>query len=171
MDKNWIVKRKSEIDNLKECQLGEIVFCEDTCEYYMCGEKGWMKLAIDENSGLNLNLYDLNRSIIYQLPSLTKEQIFEKKDLIRKYRYDTNNIFHMLLCRDYNYYTIFVEKENDEFYNLSDAVLTVAFELGEVYSIEKTEDGAIEFWIKPEGEEEPYAFYLFPYDAGVVYYE
>lgn len=169
MDKNWTVKRKSEINNLTECQLGEIVFCEDTHEYYMRGEDCWMELAINENSGLNL--YDLNKSIINQLPSLTKEQIFEKKDLIKKYRDNTNNIFHMLLCRDYNYYTIFVEKENDEFHNLSDAVLTIVFELGDVYSIEETEDGAIEIWIKPTGEEEPYVFYLFPYDAGVVYYE
>lgn len=169
MDKNWTVKRKSEINNLTECQLGEIVFCEDTHEYYMRGEDCWLELAIDKNSGLNL--YELNKNIINQLPSLTKEQIFEKKDLIKKYRDNTNNIFHMLLCRDYNYYTIFVEKENDEFHNLSDAVLTIVFELGDVYSIEETEDGAIEIWIKPTGEEEPYAFYLFPYDAGVVYYE
>lgn len=169
MDKNWTVKRKSEINNLTECQLGEIVFCEDTHEYYMRGEDCWMELAIDKNSGLNL--YELNKNIINQLPSLTKEQIFEKKDLIKKYRDNTNNIFHMLLCRDYNYYTIFVKKENDEFHNLSDAVLTIVFELGDVYSIEETEDGAIEIWIKPTGEEEPYVFYLFPYDAGVVYYE
>ena len=169
MDKNWTVKRKSEINNLTECQLGEIVFCEDTHEYYMRGEDCWLELAIDKNSGLNL--YELNKNIINQLPSLTKEQIFEKKDLIKKYRDNTNNIFHMLLCRDYNYYTIFVEKENDEFHNLSDAVLTIVFELGDVYSIEETEDGAIEIWIKPTGEEEPYVFYLFPYDAGVVYYE
>ena len=169
MDKNWTVKRKSEINNLSECQLGEIVFCEDTNEYYMRGEDCWMELAIDNNSGLSL--YDLNKNIINQLPSLTKEQIFEKKDLIEKYRHNTKNIFHMLLCRDYKYYTIFVEKENDEFHNLSDAVLTIALELGDVYSIEETKNGAIEIWIKPTGEEEPYVFYLFPYDAGVVYYE
>ena len=59
----------------------------------------------------------------------------------------------------------------NEFHNLSDAVLTIAFELGDVYSVEETGDGAIEIWIKPTGEEEPYAFYLFSYDAGVVYYE
>ena len=50
------------------------------------------------------------------------------------------------------------------------AVFTIITELGEVYSIELNEDGAMEIWIKPTGEESPYAFYLFPYDAGVVCY-
>jgi hypothetical protein len=171
MDKNWTVKRKSEINNLTECQLGEIVFCEDTHEYYMRGEDCWMELAIDKDAGLNLNLYDLNKSIISQLKPLEKADIFSKVEIIKNLRYSSKNKHYMLLCKDYSYYTIFEEKENDEFFNLSDAVLTIAFELGDVYSIEKTGDGAIEIWIKPTGEEEPYAFYLFPYDAGVVYYE
>ena len=50
------------------------------------------------------------------------------------------------------------------------ALITIISELGEIYSIEQLQDGAIEIWIKPFGEESPYAFYLFPYDAGVVYY-
>jgi hypothetical protein len=42
--------------------------------------------------------------------------------------------------------------------------------LGTVYSIENKDDHAIEIWIKPVEEETPYAFYLFPYENGVVYY-
>ena len=39
------------------------------------------------------------------------------------------------------------------------------------YSIENdSTGGALEIWIKPEGEETPLVFYLFPYDQGVVYY-
>ena len=35
---------------------------------------------------------------------------------------------------------------------------------------EINEDDVIEIWIKPVGEESPLAFYLFPYENGVVYY-
>ena len=158
--------------NTLEAEIGEIAYSKEEQKFYVyTGNRIWTEIKIDKDTGLKLNLYDLNKSIISQLKPLEKAEIFGKAQSIRDLRHNSKNKHYMLLCRDYNYYTIFVEKENDEFYNLSDAVLTVAFELGKVYSIEKTEDGAIEFWIKPTGEEEPYAFYLFPYDAGVVYYE
>ena len=76
----------------------------------------------------------------------------------------------MLLCRDFNYYTIFNYDSMLSFPDFSSAVCTIITELGDVYSIDLLEDGAMEIWIKPTGEESPYAFYLFPYDAGVVYY-
>jgi hypothetical protein len=52
----------------------------------------------------------------------------------------------------------------------ADNVYNIINTLGSVYSVEQLIDGAVEIWIKPNGEESPYAFYLFPYDAGVVYY-
>ena len=77
----------------------------------------------------------------------------------------------MLLCNEYKYYTIF---ESDRMTNIPDfgsAVCEIISNLGKVMSVEFTaEQDAIEIWIIPEGEEVPLAFYLFPYDAGVVYY-
>lgn len=158
--------------NTLEAEIGEIAYSEEEQKYYVyTGDRIWTEIKIDKDTGLNLNLYDLNKSIIGQLKPLEKTDLFSKVEIIRDLKHKSKNKHYMLLCKDYNYYTIFEEKENDEFFNLSDAVLTIAFELGDVYSIEKTGDGAIEIWIKPTGEEEPYAFYLFPYDAGVVYYE
>ena len=118
---------------------------------------------------VELNLYDLNKSVINQLEPMTLDEIIDNLNLIEEYYHKSENNYHMLLCKDYNYYTIFA----------FDDIITIEFTatvydiivgLGAVYSIENTEDGAIEIWIKPEGEEKPYAFYLFPYDAGVVYY-
>ena len=88
---------------------------------------------------------------------------------IGEYYHKSDNSFHMLLCKDYNYYTIFAP-DDIVILDFIAAVYDIIVNLGAVYSIENTEDGAIEIWIKPEGEEMPYAFYLFPYDAGVVYY-
>lgn len=118
---------------------------------------------------VELNLYDLNKSVINQLEPMTLDEIIDNLNLIEEYYHKSDNSFHMLLCKDYNYYTIFAPNDiiTIEF---TATVYDIIVGLGAVYSIENTEDGAIEIWIKPEGEEMPYAFYLFPYDAGVVYY-
>jgi hypothetical protein len=118
---------------------------------------------------IELNLYDLNKSVINQLNPMTSDEIIDSLSVIKEYYYRSENNFHMLLCKDYSYYTIFAHDEimSSEF---TATVYDIIVNLGTIYSIENTEDGAIEIWIKPEGEEMPYAFYLFPYDAGVVYY-
>ena len=118
---------------------------------------------------IELNLYDLNKSVINQLNPMTSDEIIDNLNLIEEYYHKSDNSFHMLLCKDYNYYTIFAPNDiiTIEF---TATVYDIIVNLGTIYSIENTEDGAIEIWIKPEGEEMPYAFYLFPYDAGVVYY-
>ena len=118
---------------------------------------------------IELNLYDLNKSVINQLEPMTPDEIIDNLNLIEEYYHKSDNSFHMLLCKDYNYYTIFAPDDiiTIEF---TATVYDIIVNIGTIYSIENTEDGAIEIWIKPEGEEMPYAFYLFPYDAGVVYY-
>ena len=118
---------------------------------------------------IELNLYDLNKSVINQLEPMTLDEIIDNLSLVKEYYHKSEYSFHMLLCKDNNYYTIFAPNDiiTIEF---TATVYDIIVGLGAVYSIENTEDGAIEIWIKPEGEEMPYAFYLFPYDAGVVYY-
>lgn len=118
---------------------------------------------------IELNLYDLNKSVINQLEPMTLDEIIDKLNLIGEYYHKSDNSFHMLLCKDYNYYTIFAP-DDIVILDFIATVYDIIVNLGAIYSIENTEDGAIEIWIKPEGEEMPYAFYLFPYDAGVVYY-
>ena len=82
------------------------------------------------------------------------------------------NNHYMLLCKEYNYYTIF---ESDAVLintpTFGEAVYEIISNIGDVFSIDATDDGtAIEIWIKPDGQESAFVFYLFPYDAGVVYY-
>ena len=149
-----------------------IYFIEENNKAYMYDEKqNKYQLVNVENKGLELNLYDLNKNIINQLEPMTKDEILSKADLIEEYYKSSNNNHHMLLCRDYNYYTIFEKSEFSLVEKFADTVIEIITELGEVYSIEMNEDKVLEIWIKPTGEENPYVFYLFPYDAGVVYYE
>lgn len=153
---------------------GELAYVEDEKKIYTWhSEDGWQPIDV-ENKGLELNLYELNKNIINQLQPMAHENICNKSELI--FNFFTNTVpnkHYMLLCKEYNYYTIFEAVLPDDNYNYEDdfvsAVLGVVEELGPVYAIEEAET-AIEFWIKPEDYDEPIVFILFPYDAGVVYY-
>lgn len=170
--KNIVVSRKKDLEAIQNHEEGEMAMCEDTNEIFMWNkEKGWTQVE-NFNKGFELNLYDLNKNLITQLEPLDFNEIYQKRELIENYYNMSNSVYHMLLCRDYGYYTLFCHNDimMTDFFNFSDALFTIITELGNVYSIESNEDGAIEIWIKPNGEEDPYAFYLFPYDTGVVYY-
>ena len=168
--KYLVVQNKSQLFALQNHEPGEMALCADTNEAYCWNEDtGWSLINV-ETKGLELNLYDLNKNIIEQLNPLTMNEVSMKMSLINQYYQNANNTYHMLLCRDFNYYTIFNYDSMLTLPDFADAICTIITELGDVYSIELLEDGAMEIWIKPTGEESPYAFYLFPYDAGVVYY-
>ena len=168
--KYLVVQNKAQLFALQNHEPGEMALCSDTNEIYCWDEEtGWSLINV-EGKGLELNLYDLNKNIIEQLNPLTTNEVSMKMGLINEYYQKANNTYHMLLCRDFNYYTIFNYDSMLTFPDFAGAVCTIITELGDVYSIELLEDGAMEIWIKPTGEESPYAFYLFPYDAGVVYY-
>ena len=170
MKSQIVVTNKAHLDALQNHIPGELAFVQETNEIYTWDEeKGWLLVEVD-SKGIDFNLYDLNKSIINQLKPLDFSEIQEKEKLIADYQEKANSDYHMLLCRDYNYYTIFnkdISKSEDKFVR---TVLNISAELGEIYSIDLLDDGAIEFWVKPLGQDAPYAFYLFPYDAGVVYY-
>lgn len=168
--KNLVVNSKVELFAIQNHEPGEMALCKDTNEIYVWDEEHGWSLITTEGKGFEMNLYDLNKNVIGQLDPLTLEELNLKIGLIESYYEKVENTYHMLLCKDYNYYTIFSFSAMPEFSNFSEAIITIITELGSIYSLDKNDDGAIEIWIKPTGEESPYAFYLFPYDAGVVYY-
>lgn len=118
-----------------------------------------------------MNLYELNKTVVNQLPILTKADISTKMKTIEELHQATMNSHYMLLCKEYNYYTIFECDPMMSLPTFGAAVCEIISNLGDVYDIDWAADhGAIEIWIKPDGEESALAFYLFAYDAGVVYY-
>ena len=169
---NCIVPTLSALHALQNHVEGECVYCEEDSKIYTWQENdGWRPIEFGEGKGISMNLYDLNQSIVSQLPALTKQDIAARMDVIHNLHNDSMNKHYMLLCKDYNYYTIF---ECDTMLNMPSfgvAVCDIITDIGEVFSIDATEDkNAIEIWIKPNEENNPFVFYLFPYDSGVVYY-
>lgn len=166
-----MVPTKQALYSLQNHTEGETVYCEEDSKLYTWQEDiGWT-LINTEGKGIEMNLYDLNKSIINQLEPMTIETIRGKLNDIEEFIRETDNNHYMLLCKEYNYYTLFEYEHGLNFPTGGTAVCEIITNLGNVYSIEKTEDGlAYEIWIKAEDMEEPNVFYLFPYDQGVVYF-
>ena len=166
-----IVSTKSELYALQNHTEGECVYCEEDDKIYSWQENdGWGPIDI-QNKGISMNLYELNKSIINQLPPLTDSEIAVRMDVIHKLHNESMNNHYMLLCKEYNYYTIFESDTTLNTPTFGAAIYEIISTIGDVFSIDATDDGsAIEIWIKPEEQESAFVFYLFPYDAGVVYY-
>lgn len=120
----------------------------------------------DDSSELQLNLYDLNKQIINQLPILDKDGIEKAITTIHDYKQLTNNNFYMLYGKEISYFTLFQkEAGNDE--TLGEVVISCLNNIGDIVSVEPVPD-AIEAWVLIDGDAT--CLYLFAYDSGVVPY-
>ena len=122
-----------------------------------------MSEDIKVNGGINLSLYEMNMQVISQLPEIEDIAVLTP---IRKYKNKDGKYF-MLLCRDLNYYTLFViDLESDV--RIEQEVLECLKELGRIKSVEEFEDkNLVEIWVQPE-DSDPVVMYFFNYDRGVI---
>ena len=160
------LKTKRDLNNFFQHKNGEVVYVESERKYYVWDGSQWNNVTIN-NDGVSLSLYELNKNIMVQMPTISNSNKLEAIKLIDEYKKDTNQKYYMLICKEYNYYTLF-EIDNDNLFE--DTLSLTAFDclknVGEVISVDKNEIGAIEIWVKIN--KEAYAFYLFGYDNGVV---
>lgn len=163
-----MIEQVEKLSDIEMPSHGQTVWCssEDKCYRYDAIE-GWQEVPEDNEATINMNMYDINKQIISQLPKMSDEALAEKIEEISKFIYETKNKFYMLLCRDINYFTLFMLVEKAE-ETIEDILIECLHTLGEIKAIDPTDDGAIEIWIENEFfENGPYAMYFFPYDGGV----
>ena len=91
---------------LPNCQEGETVFNTDTQKSMIYKKGKWEDIRM-EGQGLNMNLYDFNKSIVAQLPDI--EDFNEKIDLINEFYQVSNNQYYMLYGKEISYFTLFAE--------------------------------------------------------------
>lgn len=115
------------------------------------------------------NLYDLNKQIMKNKTPINHLELIPIQLKVEDwFNWEVDN-YAMLLCREQNDYTIFHLYENQ---NPNPCAIAASefigclTDRGDILSIDKTEDGAWECWIKIG--EEPYCYYLFPYDNAVI---
>lgn len=119
------------------------------------------------SGNLQMNLYDLNKQIISQMPTLDEDGIDLALMTIAAYIKNTDNKFYMLLCKDVNYYTLFSISTTITEPYACEEVLACASDWGVLKSVEVNDNDAVEIWVQDE-QGEAMVMYLFPYDMGVV---
>jgi len=152
----------------KDSAEGDIVVCEDTKKSFIFKDNEWVPYT--PTGGLQMSLYDINQSIISQLPAFTDKQILELGSNIFNFgQMFSNSEYFMFLCNDIHYYTLFhKDEDNCEFSNLGQAVLTIIRELEkDIVAADNFKD-RYEIWLR--SNDSTNVFILFPYDEGVVTY-
>jgi hypothetical protein len=108
-----------------------------------------------DGEGLSMSLYELNKSIISQLPAkITYAEQHEDREKINKFFGKNGRTSYMLLCKDISYYTFF-EKKNlfSAFDSFAEAVLECVKNVGSLLDVEVSEDGElVEIWVRTEKE-------------------
>ena len=125
-----------------------------------------------EKGNLSMTLYELNQSIISQLPPYTEKQINNLIDKIDEWdRGNTRYKYYMLLNNDFHYYTLFHYDYNSthtDFDSLGKGVVILLQEMGYTIMSEEINEDHCEVWVKKD--DDTVVYLLFPYDQGVVTY-
>lgn len=118
------------------------------------------------NGSFEMSLYEMNKQILSQLPTLTDEMLAEKYALIDEF--GKHKKWCMLLGKELAYYTIFhhIEKDADE--TFAAAVLDCCAHLGDIKAIDWADEAqnAVEIWVSTP--ELTTVLYLFDYSQGVI---
>ena len=153
-----------EMNNIIEPVENEIVYNTDDEKYYIWKNE-WININPDAN--INLNLYDMNKQIMSQIPDFTKEQMDESISTLNEWVNKTKSKYFMMLCKDISYYTLFNRTKSAMDDNFGKCFKDCVNSLGPIKSIDFNEDKtALEIWFSYE--DDVYCMYLFPYDSGVV---
>lgn len=150
-------------------QEGEMIYLTDENIYCVWKDNTWMPLPQRvEGQGLTMTAYDLNKTIIAQMPVM--EDWTEACAVIDEYA--TGNENFLLLCKDISYYTIF-EKTNGAFVHfetLGEAVLTCASDIGKIITVDFMEEtNTIEIWVRTP-EDDNLCMCFFECSGFMVYY-
>jgi hypothetical protein len=140
---------------------GEIMQNASDGKYYIWHEDNWHEFSM-ENSGIEMDLYDMNKQIIAQLPDLTDWDRVEQ--LFNDFHTSWRNKYYMMYGKEISYFTVFKIVEPHLF---GSVVMDCIPNVGIVKAIDLTEtEDAVEIWVMYE--DEPTCLYLFPYDMGIV---
>ena len=113
-------------------------------------------------------LYDANKSAMANYPKMDRATLKDKLKEVEKF-FKNNNTFHMLLCHERRDYTIFLVRDTGDSGCIEEAISALKDCMnnrGIILDIEKQPNGAYEIWLRIN--EEPFCYYLFPYDDAVI---
>jgi len=151
-------------------QVGDLALVEETHTLYKWDGANW---EVQGRTSFDVSLYELNQGIMTKAPEYTQEQIDEAIKLIQDYVNPIEHEYYMLLSNERKYYTLFdvsipldAAKVPTILPRVENEVIECLKSLGQIKSIELSDQGTIECWVTIG--DNSYVYYFFEYDEGVI---
>ena len=112
-----------------------------------------------------MSLYEYSKQVVAN--EVPMDPILFNKKMIEVSMDMVEYTYMMLLCHDRRDYTIFHIANADKKIAAKEISETL-YNRGKILLVDKQKDGSWEIWIRDSLTDENFAYYLFPYDDGVV---
>ena len=112
-----------------------------------------------------MSLYEYSKQIVAN--EVPMDPILFNKKMIEVSMDMVEHTYMMLLCHERRDYTIFHITNTDKKIATKEISETL-YNRGKILLVDKQKDGSWEIWIRDSLTDENFAYYLFPYDNGVV---
>ncbi len=131
------------------------------------------KTKVKGKGEVTMSLYEINQSLISQLPPYDEEKVDDLIERINRWDISKNQrtTYYMMLNNDKHYYTVLKYEDkltNTDFPTLGKAIIFLLKEMGYAIMSDEIYDDHCEIWVKDDTETITYL--VFPYDQGVVLY-
>ena len=162
------VQNRKILESLQNHQEGEVAFCEEE-QQYMVYKNGWTPVQAEmTGDGLKINLYDLNKQVVSQLPPFDDTRIQDAIDTTNAW--GTKKLY-MLYGKEISYFTVIMDETNEdnEFNTLGETVMALLKDITDIiYAYDVMDENTIEVWVKYQ--DMTTVLYLFNYENGLVKY-
>lgn len=112
-----------------------------------------------------MTLYEYSKQIVAN--EVPMDPILFNQKMIEVSMDMVEHTYMMLLCHDRRDYTIFHITNADK-KNAAKEISETLYNRGKILLVDKQKDGSWEIWIRDSITDENFAYYLFPYDDGIV---
>ena len=117
------------------------------------------------------NLYEFNKNAMSQFKPMDAIEFNRKLISVADTMIDAldcDRHYWMLLCHELRNYTLFNIISASDMQDIISELRPTLTNRGLTLDITLQDDGAYEIWIRDPETEENFAYYLFPYDMGVI---
>lgn len=118
------------------------------------------------------NLYEFNKNAMSQFEPMDAIKFNRMLNSVADTMIDAcdncDKHYWMLLCHDRRDFTLFNIIAASELNSIINEIKPTLINRGQILDIELQPDGAYEIWIRDFYTKENFAYYLFPYDNGVI---
>ena len=112
-----------------------------------------------------MSLYEYSKQVVAN--EVPMDPILFNKKMMEVSMDMVEHTYMMLLCHDRRDYTIFHITNADKEIAAKEISETL-YNRGKILLVDKQKDGSWEIWIRDSLTDENFAYYLFPYDDGIV---